>query len=168
MKVWAAGVKAPDFLANLGELESSRNNQLVVRPSLQTRQDPTIFAIGDCASLTLPGGERPLPPTAQVAHQQAQHLIRHLPGMLLHDRPVPDFTYRDFGSLVSLSDYDADGSLGKFGLFKGATIRGRLAQPSHAMLYRSHPSRIYGFWRGGRVWLVDRMNSRLRASIRLD
>lgn len=168
LRVWAAGVKAPAFLAGLDDLERSRSNQLVVLPSLQTRQDPAIFAVGDCASLTLPGEQRPLPPTAQVAHQQAQHLIRHLPGMLLQGRSIPDFTYRDFGSLVSLADYDAYGSLGKFGLFKGATIRGRLAQLSHAMLYRSHQARLYGFWRGGMVWLVDRMNTRLRASIRLD
>jgi NADH dehydrogenase len=81
---------------------------------------------------------------------------------------LPDFSYHDFGSLVSLADYDAYGSFGKFGLFKGATIRGRLAQLSHAMLYRSHQARIYGFWRGGMVWLVDRLNARLRAPIRLD
>ncbi|WP_308410413.1 NAD(P)/FAD-dependent oxidoreductase [Burkholderia sp. WAC0059] len=168
LKVWAAGVKAPAFLANLDGLEVTRGNQLVIQPSLQTTQDPDIYAVGDCSSLTLPGGERPLPPTAQVAHQHAQHLIRYLPGAVLHGESVPAFAYRDFGSLVSLGDYDAYGSLGKFGLFKGATIRGRLAQFSHVMLYRSHQARLYGFWRGGLLWLVDRLNSGLRASIRLD
>ncbi|MBP0624109.1 NAD(P)/FAD-dependent oxidoreductase [Cupriavidus consociatus] len=168
IKVWAAGVKAPGFLAQVDGLETTRGHQLVVQPSLQSTRDPHIFAIGDCASLRLPGTERPLPPTAQVAHQQAQHLIRHLPGAVLRDEPIPAFVYRDFGSLVSLGDYDAYGSLGKFGLFKGVTIRGRLAQLSHTMLYRSHQSRLYGFWRGGLLWLVDRLNARLRAPIRLD
>ncbi len=168
LKVWAAGVKAPDFLVQLDGLETNRSNQLVVRPSLQTSRDPAVYAIGDCSSLTLPGAERPLPPTAQVAHQQALHLVRYLPAAVQRYEPVPDFTYHDFGSLVSLGDYDAYGSLGKFGLFKGVTIRGRLAQFSHLMLYRSHQARLYGFWRGGLVWLVDRLNSRLRASIRLD
>lgn len=168
LMVWAAGVKGPAFLSELSGLECTRNNQLVVQSSLQTRQDSAIFAIGDCASLTLPDAERPLPPTAQVAHQQAQHLIGNLPGFLLEGRPIPDFRYHDFGSLVSLADYDAYGSLGKLGLLKGGTIRGRLAQLSHAMLYRAHQARLYGFWRGGLVWLVDRLNSRLRASIRLD
>lgn len=168
LKVWAAGVKAPDFLADLDGLETARGNQLVVEPSLRTTLDPDIYAVGDCASLTLPGAERPLPPTAQVAHQQAQHLIRYLPGAVLGKGTVPNFVYHDFGALVSLGDYDAYGSLGKFGLFKGVTIRGRLAQFSHVMLYRSHQSRLYGFWRGGLLWLVDRLNSHLRASIRLD
>jgi len=168
LKVWAAGVKGPDFLAHLDGLETTSNNQLSILPSLRTTRDPNIYAVGDCASLTLPGSERPLPPTAQVAHQQAQHLINHLPGVLQHGRVSPDFVYHDFGSLVSLGDYDAYGSLGKLGLFKGRTIRGRLAQFSHVMLYRSHQARLHGFWRGSLLWLVDRLNARLRASIRLD
>lgn len=168
LKVWAAGVKAPNFLAHLDGLETTRTNQLLILPTLQTTLDPNIYAVGDCSSLTLPGAERPLPPTAQVAHQQARHLIGHLPRALLQDEAIPDFSYRDFGSLVSLGEYDAYGSLGKFGLFKDVTIRGRLAQFSHVMLYRSHQSRLYGFWRGSLLWLVDRLNSRLRASIRLD
>lgn len=168
LRVWAAGVKAPAFLKDLDGLEITRGNQLAVLPSLQTTCDSDIYAIGDCSSLTPAGAQRPLPPTAQVAHQQAQHLIRHLPDAAAGKRPVPDFRYRDFGSLVSLADYDAYGSLGKFGFLRGATIRGRLAQFSHAMLYRSHQARLYGFWRGGLVWLVDRLNTRLRSSIRLD
>ncbi len=48
--VWAAGVKAPDFLRELDGLESSRFNQLVVMPTLQTTRDANIFAIGDCAA----------------------------------------------------------------------------------------------------------------------
>lgn len=168
LKVWAAGIKAPDFLQGLGGLESNRINQLVVRPSLQTTRDPNIYAVGDCASVTLPGASRPLPATAQVAHQQARHLIENLPAAIQRGKPVPDFRYRDLGALVSLAEYDAYGSLGKFGFFTGVTIRGRIAQFSHVMLYRSHQVRLHGFWRGGLLWLVDRINSRLRAPIRLD
>lgn len=167
LKVWAAGIKAPDFLAGIAGLETNRSNQLVVLPTLQTTRDAHVYAVGDCSSLTLAGAERPLPATAQVAHQQARYLIRQLPRTL-RGESVADFAYHDFGALVSLGDYDAYGSLGKFGLFKGATIRGRLAQFSHVMLYRSHQARLYGFWRGGLLWLVDRLNSRLRAPIRLD
>jgi NADH dehydrogenase len=168
LSVWSAGVKAPDFLKELAGLESTRGNQLVITPSLQTSRDEAIYAVGDCSSLLLDGLERPLPPTAQVAHQQAQHLIRHLPAALAAGTPIPPFRYRDFGSLVSLGGYDAFGSLGKFGFFKGGFIRGRVAQFGHTMLYRSHQARLHGFWRGGLIWLVDRINSRLRPSIRLD
>lgn len=167
LKVWAAGVKAPEFLHELGSLETGKNNQMVVQPSLQTTRDPCIFAVGDCASLQLPGMARPLPPTAQVAHQHAKHLVKHLPDWL-DGTPMPAFAYHDFGLLVSLAQYDAYGSLGQFGLFQGVSIKGRLAQLSHAMLYRAHQERIHGFWKGGLVWLVDLLSRRLRPSIRLD
>ncbi len=166
LKVWAAGVKAPDFLHEIGDLETTRSNQLVVGTSLQTTRDPSIFAVGDCASLKLPDMERALPPTAQVAHQHASHLVEHLPDWL-GGKPIPAFSYHDFGALVSLAHYDAYGSLGQFGIFRGGSIKGRLAQLSHALLYRGHQRRILGFWKGGLVWLVDRLNRRLRPSIRL-
>lgn len=168
VRVWAAGVKAPSFLADIDGLETTRSHQLLVRPSLQTTRDPKVYALGDCASLTPEGGARPLPPTAQVADQQAQHLMRHLLVALSENVPVPAFRYRDFGALVSLANYEAYGSLGKFGLLKQATIRGALAQVSHALLYRRHQARLFGFWRGGLLWLVDQLNRRLKSSIRLD
>jgi len=168
LRVWAAGVKAPEFLSTLG-LQTTRGHQLIVNGQLQT-DDPDIYAVGDCASFTLPGQEQPLPPTAQVAHQQARFVIETLPRQLRRPQAASgrSFAYRDMGALVSLANYDAYGSLGKFGLFNGGTIRGRLAMLSHLWLYRSHQARLYGFWRGGFLWLVDMMNSRLRPSIRLD
>ena len=50
LTVWAAGIKAPEFLAGLDGLETNRINQLVVGPTLQTTRDESIFAIGDCAA----------------------------------------------------------------------------------------------------------------------
>lgn len=168
LKVWATGVKAADFLQGIGGLETDASNRLQLRPSLQTTRDNSIYAIGDCARCTPGASERPLPPTAQVASQQAAHLARHLPAALEQGRPVPDFAYRDFGALVSLSDYDAYGSLGQYGFFKGSTFRGKLAHLSHALLYRQHQARVHGFWRGGLLWIVDALNRRLRPQMRLD
>src|SRR5450755_227110 len=75
--VWAAGVKAADFLKDIAGLETNRINQIVVRPTLQTTRDDDIFAIGDCAACEWPqanGGKGGLvPPRAQAAHQQASH-----------------------------------------------------------------------------------------------
>src|SRR5699024_5428943 len=45
-KVWAAGIRAPDFLAGFGGLETNGINQLMVRPTLQTTRDDNIFALG--------------------------------------------------------------------------------------------------------------------------
>ncbi|MDL2400305.1 NAD(P)/FAD-dependent oxidoreductase [Rhizobium mayense] len=166
LKVWAAGVKGSDACAAYDGLELTRSNQIMVKPTLQTTVDPAIFAVGDCSSLAVVDGGKPLPPAAQVAHQQASHLIRHLPGWL-QGRELPPFTFRDFGSIVSLGGYGAYGSLGQFGLFRGGFIRGRAAQLGHVLLYRSHQSRLHGFWRGGLIWLADMINSRVRPRLRL-
>ena len=166
LKVWAAGVKASDACASLDGLEVTRSNQVVVRPSLQAASDPRIFAVGDCSSLALGDGGKRLPVTAQVAHQQAAHLIRHLPGWL-NGKDLPPFSFRDFGSIVSLGGYGAYGSLGKFGLFNGGFIRGRVAQLGHILLYRSYQTQLHGFWRGGLIWLADTINFYVRPRIRL-
>lgn len=161
LMVWAAGVRGPALLGKLG-LAVGRHDQLLLRPNLQVTEDAAIYAVGDCASLTPPGAERPLPATAQVASQQAAHLVRHLPAAIGEGRPVPAFVFHDRGMLVALAEYDAYGSLGRFGLFSGKTFRGRLAQFSHEMLYRSHQAMLFGFWRGSLAWLADRLNARVR------
>jgi NADH dehydrogenase len=166
LQIWAAGVKAADVLASIDGLEVTRNNQLVIGPTLQTTRDPRIFAIGDCASLVCSPDVKPLPPTAQVAHQQAAHLIRHIPAWL-NGAELPPFRYRDFGSLVSLGGYGAYATLGKFGLFGSGFIKGRVAQLGHILLYRSHQSRLHGFWRGSLIWLADIINSYVRPRLRL-
>src|ERR1700685_844840 len=102
--VWAAGIKAPDFLHEIDGLETDRINRLVVRPTLQTTRDDDVFAIGDCASVTLPGETEPLPPRAQGAHQQATFMVKAIKARL-HGAPLPQFKYRDFGSLEALACY---------------------------------------------------------------
>src|SRR5204862_5628212 len=98
--VWAAGVKAPDFLNGLGGLETNRINQLVVRPTLQTTLDDDVFAIGDCAACAWPeandGKGGFVPPRAQAAHQQASHLAKQLQRRLA-GKPLREYRYRDFG-----------------------------------------------------------------------
>ncbi|WP_109475955.1 FAD-dependent oxidoreductase [Paraburkholderia sp. C35] len=163
LKVWAAGVKAPGVLDGLDGLESNEANQLIVLPSLQTTLDPSIFALGDCASMSISTSKRGLPPTAQVAHQQAKHLCAHIPRLLSNGVPVPGFQYRDLGALVSLADYDAFASLGRLGLLRGTTFRGDLARLSHAMLYRAHQARLHGPLRGTLLWAVDVLGSLARA-----
>ena len=71
----AAGVKAADFLKDIGGLETNRSNQLVVRPTLQTTRDDDIFVIGDCAAVNDASG-RQLPGVAPVAKQQGVYAAR--------------------------------------------------------------------------------------------
>ena len=168
LMVWAAGVKAENFLADVGGLHVTRSNQVLVKPTLQSLGDPQIFVLGDCASLTLEVGARPLPPTAQVANQQAEHLARHLGAWLAEGSPIPDFAFRDLGSLVSLSQYSAFGTLGKFGFFKGGFVRGRFAQLSHVLVYRRHQVGLLGAFRTGAMWLAERINRCVRPRVRLN
>jgi NADH dehydrogenase len=144
LTVWAAGIKAPDFLKDLDGLEANRINQLVVKETLETTRDPGIFAIGDCASCPWPGHDRPVPATAQAAHQQASHLARMLPRRIA-GKSLKPWTYRDFGSLVSLGQYSTVGSL--MGALLGGTIfiEGLFARFMYVSLYRMHLYALHGF-----------------------
>lgn len=152
LKVWSAGIKAPDFLHDFGGLESNRINQLVVRPTLQTTRDDDIFAFGDCASCTLPGAERPLPPRAQTANQQAAFLARTLAARLERE-PLPAFRYRDYGSLISLSAGNTVGSLSG-----NINIQGRIARLMYLSLYRMHQMSLHGGFKAFVLFCKDMLS----------
>lgn len=141
--VWAAGVKGPDVLAKLDGLEVSRSNQLVVKPTLQTTCDDNVFAFGDCAYLVPEGEMRPVPPRAQAAHQQASHLTFQLQRRL-RDEPLLPYVYRDFGSLVSVGNSHAFGTL--MGLLPGCGlfIQGLLARMMYRSLHTMHEAALHG------------------------
>ena len=164
--VWAAGVKAPEVVSKLDGLDVSRHGQILVRSTLQSQRDDSVFALGDCSSL--PGKDgKPLPTTAQVARQQAVFLAHSLGRHLRQNRPLAEFRFRDMGSLVSLADYAAYGTLGSHGFFRGGFLKGRLAHAAHAALYRMHQMDLYGPVRGGVVWLVDDLTRAVRPRVDL-
>jgi NADH:ubiquinone reductase (H+-translocating) len=142
--VWAAGVKAPDFLKDLAGLETNRINQLVVLPTLQTTRDERIFAIGDCAACPWEGRDRLVPPRAQAAHQQASHMRRQIERRLRGEVLRP-WRYRDFGSLVSFGEYSAVGNL--MGRLVGGNlfIEGLFARLMYVSLYKLHELALHGF-----------------------
>ncbi len=145
--VWAAGVKAPEFLRDLG-LETNRLNQLVVHQTLQTTSDENVFALGDCSACPWPGGApgRLVPPRAQAAHQQAMHMVGQI-ARRLAGRPLKPYRYRDFGSLVSLGEYSTVGNL--MGSLVGGNlwIEGYFARIMYLSLYKMHEYALHGFWK---------------------
>jgi NADH:ubiquinone reductase (H+-translocating) len=141
--IWAAGVKAPEGLRHLDGLEVNRINQLIVIPTLQTTRDPDIFAIGDCAACPRAGYDTPVPPRAQAAHQQAAHMVRQIERRLRGERLAP-FTYRDFGSLVSLGNHTTVGNLMGFLLGPSIFIEGLLARTMYRSLHAMHERALYG------------------------
>lgn len=165
LKVWAAGVKAPNFLANIGGLETNRVNQLTIKATLQTTLDDDIFAIGDCAFLMQENGKA-VPPRAQAAHQQASHLLKVLASIRAGKTPA-DFVYRDKGSLVSLSRYSTVGSL-MGNLSKGSMmIEGRLARIVYVSLYRLHQVALHGYFHTILLSLVGHINKVIRPRLKL-
>ena len=143
--VWAAGIKCPDVLREIDGLETNRANQLVVLQSLQTTRDVDIFAIGDCAAVAWRDG-RNVPPRAQSAHQMSSHMVKTIRRRLAGSPPT-DFRYRDFGSLVSLGNYETVGTL--MGFIGGGSLRveGLVAKLFYLSLYRLHIWALHGFWR---------------------
>lgn len=164
--VWAAGVKGDESLASMSDLEMSRMNQFVVRPTLQTTTDDRIFAIGDCASCTLPGEDRPVPPRAQSAHQMASLVFRNLRA-LDAKQDLENFRYNDHGSLVSLSRFKAVGAL--MGNLVGGrmAVEGWLARMAYNSLYRMHLLAIHGPVRGSMQIVVNRLNGIVRPRLKL-
>lgn len=145
IKVWAAGIKAPDFLKEIDGLESNKINQLVVHSTLQTTQDNNIFAFGDCAACPLPGNKGWVPPRAQSAHQQASLLVKTM-CKRLQGKPLPIYKYRDYGSLVSLGKYSTVGSL--MGNLTGSVmVEGFIARMVYLSLYKLHQLALFGFFR---------------------
>ncbi len=165
LKVWAAGIKAHDDLKDIGGLETNRLNQLVVRQTLQTTRDDDIFAIGDCASCPRPGHERPVPPTAQAAHQQAALLVRSLSNRL-QGRALPNYVYRDYGSLVSMSEYTTVGNL-MGNLMGNLWLEGWIARVIYRGLYRMHQTALFGPVRTLLLMLADLLTRPTRPRTKL-
>ena len=164
--VWAAGVKGPDFLKDIGGLETSPGNQLVVNAALQTTRDATIFAIGDCAFYVPDGETRPIPPRAQSAHQMATMVYRNIRAAI-DGKPMRSFVYEDKGSLVSLARYTTVGSL--MGNLVGGrmAIEGRLARLVYTSLYRMHLLAIHGWMKGISLMMVGHVNQVVRPKLKL-
>lgn len=163
--VWAAGIKAPDFIKDIAGLETNRINQLVVKNTLQTSRDDDIFVIGDLAQCTQPDGSF-VPPRAQAAHQMASQAFTNIVAKL-NGRELKAYEYKDHGSLVSLSRFSTVGSL-MGNLTKGSMmVEGRIARVVYISLYRMHQMALHGVIKTGLMMLVGRINRVLRPNLKL-
>ncbi len=165
LMVWAAGIKAPDFMKDIAGLETNRINQLVVEPTLQTTRDPNIYAIGDCASCPQPSGGF-VPPRAQSAHQMASRCFANIMAQRKGQSLKP-YVYKDHGSLVSLSRFSTVGSL-MGNLMRGSMmIEGRMARLVYVSLYRMHQIALHGYIKTGLMMLVGGINRVIRPRLKL-
>lgn len=80
---------------------------------------------------------------------------------------MPEFVYKDKGSLVSLSRYSTVGSL-MGNLTQGSMmIEGRLARLVYVSLYRLHQIALHGYWHTLLLTLVGHINKVIRPRLKL-
>jgi NADH dehydrogenase len=164
LKVWAAGIKAPDWMKNLDGLETNHINQLVVDQTLKTSDD-NIFAIGDCAACVWEGRGGNVPPRAQAAHQQASAVAKTIVNRL-KNKPAVKFVYHDYGSLVSLGKFTTVGSL--MGSLMGTvSVGGFIAYIVYLSLYKMHQVAIHGYFRTAMLSLSNLFRRSTHAKIKM-
>jgi NADH dehydrogenase len=164
LKVWAAGIKAPDWMKNLDGLETNHINQLLVDQTLKTSDD-NIFAIGDCAACEWVGHGGNVPPRAQAAHQQASAVAKTIVNRLKNKPPVT-FVYHDYGSLVSLGKFSTVGSL--MGSLMGTvSVGGFIAYMVYLSLYKMHQVAIHGYFRTAMLTLSNLFRRSTHAKIKM-
>lgn len=140
--VWAAGIKASEANASFG-LETTRSNQFVVNDRLETSA-PGVYALGDCAACPWVEGKL-VPARAQAAHQQASFLLGVLKCLLQEREPGSGrYTYRDFGSLVSLGENKGVGNLMGGLAGRNFFVEGLIAKWMYMSLHLMHHRAILG------------------------
>ncbi|QDC41516.1 NAD(P)/FAD-dependent oxidoreductase [Candidatus Methylopumilus universalis] len=165
--VWAAGVKAPDFLRKIDGLETNRINQLLVHTTLQTTRDDSIFAFGDCAACPIDGTDQFVPPRAQAAHQQASLLFKSMKMRVKGKVNLPQYIYKDYGSLVNMGEYSTVGNL--MGSLMGGSmfIEGFIARLMYQSLYKMHLMALHGFMSTALQTLARIITRRTEAQVKL-
>lgn len=98
--IWTGGVRANPILSKAG-FECDPRGRAMVNEYLQSVNFPEIFVLGD-SSCFVPGeGQRPLPPTAQLATQMGDQVVENLRA-LMNGQPMKKFTFHYMGTLASL------------------------------------------------------------------
>lgn len=94
--IWTAGTRVSKLGRSLDCPHSDRGKCLVTA-SLQLRDRPEVFVLGDLAERE----DAPLPDTAQVVYQQAGRAAANLRAYLRQRRPKP-FRYLHLGEMMTL------------------------------------------------------------------
>ena len=80
----------------------------------------------------------------------------------LRGAPLPQFKYRDFGSLVSLADYDTLGVV-----FKDVKMQGLIARLAYRSLHKRHLQALHGSFKVALNTLVHAVTRRTEPRIKL-
>lgn len=105
--IWAAGVRGNSLIESSG-IDNNRA-RIMVRDDLRAPGFDDVFIVGDCSVFLNPETERPYPPTAQIAMQQAVVIAKNIKH-LMRNEPTEGFVYSDKGAVCSLGHSSAIGA----------------------------------------------------------
>ena len=118
-------------------------------PFLRVEGLEDVYAVGDCSVHTPRGSEHPLPPTAQVAVQEASFLVREIRARIL-GKALRPFEYRDLGMSLSAGRHQAVASFA--GVLRLQGVLGWLAWKA---TYLKHLLSIRLSFRSLLNWFLD-------------
>ncbi|MDA3129706.1 NAD(P)/FAD-dependent oxidoreductase [Aliibacillus thermotolerans] len=107
--IWATGVRGNPVIEKSG-FENMRGRVKVTK-DLRAPDYDNVFIIGDCSLVINEQTDRPYPPTAQIATQQAEVAARNLAN-LVKGRPLEEFQPDIKGTVASLGGKEAIGVIG--------------------------------------------------------
>lgn len=123
--IWTVGVSGSDVIKDSGF--DARRNRVMVEDTLNLKDNPELFFIGDVSAVMDPSSNRPYPTTAQIAIAQADYAAENIHA-LINNNALKPFVYKSLGTIASLGQRTgiADAIL----LGKHMKLKGSLA--SHA------------------------------------
>ncbi len=101
MLVWSTGIGTSPFIQSL-PFPKERTGRLIVDEHLRVPGHSSVYAIGDCATLSTQN----LPATAQVAQQEGYYLAKTLNRLAAGKAPKP-FVYKNLGMLAYIGNNKA-------------------------------------------------------------
>lgn len=117
--VWTGGVTGNSVLTTSG-FELNRG-KVSVNNDLRMPGEENIFVLGDCSWVIDRMTDRPYSPTAQLAMQEADVAARNLRSLIVGG-PIKNFVFNDKGTVASLGNEDAIGTV-----FSGRKLYGTTA-----------------------------------------
>jgi NADH dehydrogenase len=106
--VWTGGVTGNSVLGKSGfELTKGKVD---VNSDLRIPEEENIFVLGDCSWVMNEEQGRPYAPTAQLAMQEADVAAANIKALVDHT-PLQNFVFDDKGTVASLGESDAIGSI---------------------------------------------------------
>lgn len=110
--IWTAGIQ-PVALSFDGNIVKNKNGSIPVETTLNLKEYPEVFVLGDMSGYIDPNTQKPLPALAQVAVKQADCVAQNIIA-LTEKKPLQPLVYHHKGSLVSLGQWMAMGEISHF------------------------------------------------------